>query len=57
MKEYKIVKCNYISGLERQINILMAKGWKPLGGISVSENYCFQSMVKDNTKHVNTGPR
>jgi hypothetical protein len=50
--EYKVVSRDFIVGdFERDVNILIKQGWKPLGGISVvilsSGNIRYiQAMVK-----------
>jgi Domain of unknown function (DUF1737) len=34
--EYQIVKKTEASELQQEVNALIAKGWKPLGGIAIS---------------------
>lgn len=52
MMEYKVVKVNKINRLEEMVNLLISKGWKPLGGVSVSSSLLsevfVQALVRNN---------
>lgn len=51
--EYKVVKCSDRYILESQVNSLMQKGYKPIGGVSFLRNDKFsleswtQAMLKE----------
>ena len=58
--QYKIVSAkntyqyNTLEKLEKEVNNLIAQGWKPLGGVSVVKPYAtltdyeaFQAMIKE----------
>jgi len=44
---YKIVKDIDVRGLEKQVNLLISDGWKPLGGLCISGVVKLQTIVKE----------
>jgi hypothetical protein len=43
---YKVVPSKTgIKELEKEVSILLNKGWKPVGSISFNQGYCYQAMV------------
>jgi len=46
LKEYKVVKGYSTDKLEREVASYIQRGWLPLGGVSVTDNYAFQAMVR-----------
>jgi hypothetical protein len=43
--EYTIVKAYDVDVLTKEVNKLMAEGWKPIGGVGVGNSF-YQAMVK-----------
>ena len=36
--KYKAIEASKIEDLNQEVNELIAKGWRPVGGVSVSDN-------------------
>ena len=43
--EYKLAK-ETVKNIESEINSLIERGWRPLGGISVSDGWAYQAMIR-----------
>jgi hypothetical protein len=48
MTRYKVVSATQLEELEKQVNNLLANGWKLQGGVSVGvgNSYFYQAMAK-----------
>ena len=36
-----------VKRIEKEVNFFIDRGWRPLGGISVSDAWAYQAMLKD----------
>lgn len=45
--EYRIVSGNLVGDLMGEVNLMLARGWKPLGGAFFAEHRYFQTLVRD----------
>ena len=43
--EYMLAK-ETVSEIEKEVSSFIAKGWRPLGGITVSEGRAYQAMIR-----------
>lgn len=59
---YKVCECDTAEKLERAVNDLIAQGWRPLGGLSVTPSHSsgrwwyYQAMAHDGRKPSAGGP-
>lgn len=44
--KYMLVK-EAVKRIEKEVNSFIEMGWKPLGGVSVSDAWAYQAMIKD----------
>lgn len=54
--KYDIVKDGYVVDLIRSVDILIADGWEPLGGIAINASgMLYQAMVKHERPEMQSG--
>lgn len=46
MKNYIILKTEFIKHMEEKVELFESQGYKPLGGIAVGNGLLFQAMIK-----------
>ena len=44
--EYMLAK-ETVKKIEDEVNAFIEQGWRPLGGISVSDGWAYQAMIRD----------
>jgi hypothetical protein len=44
---YRVVEASDIRFLVQQVEMFIAQGWKPQGGLCVDENGFYQAMVRE----------
>ena len=45
--EYKVIKEQYAIHIEKQVNEHLDKGWRLQGGVSVSQGFFSQALVRE----------
>ena len=46
IKEYKVVKVDYLVEFQKEVNAAISAGWEPQGGVFLKEHKYYQAMVK-----------
>jgi hypothetical protein len=44
--EYKVVTESYISDLQKEVSLLISRGYIPQGGVSYGNGFYVQAMIK-----------